>query len=84
MNVEPPLDLGPDGEGFIESVTVGSQVKSGQTNKKARMSLPLVGLAGGLAGGTWAASWLTLRETRGLDAALDGCLMPIPLKDGGF
>ena len=47
VKVEPSLDLGPDGEGFIESVTVGSQVKSGQTNKKARMSLPLVGLAGG-------------------------------------
>ena len=88
VRTEPVLDLDSDGEGFIEATTVGKYVKTGQTAKRSRMSVPMVGIAGGLSGcsarSSWATAWLELRKELGLDAAKDKCLMPVPLKDGGF
>ena len=82
---EPTLDLTEDGSaGYIETDTTGDATKSGNTAKKARLALPIVGLALGLSGEPWAEAWLQIRCLVGLDAAADGCLLREPLVGGTF
>ena len=72
IQVEPILDE-TDGRGaaessFIEATTIGAATKTGNTAKKAKLSIPIVGLFMGFSGEPWARSWLSLRRKLGLDA----------------
>ena len=69
---------------FIEATAVGGHTKTGQTVKKARMAVPMVGLSRGLSDTPWAKSWLKLREAAGLRADRDECLQRDLLLDGTF
>ena len=69
---------------FIEAATTGSETKSGNTAKRARITLPVVGLSFGLSGLPWARSWLSLRSKVGLEASADGCLQRELMTSGGF
>ena len=85
---EPTLDLA-DGPGrelasFIEAVTTGDAMKTGNVAKKARLEMPVVGLAMGISGRAWAPAWLVQRAQCGLNAKADSCLMREPLSDGTF
>ena len=85
---EPILDEteGPGAElcSFIEARTTGSATKTGNTAKRARLSIPLVGLSYGLSGQPWARAWLSLRQKLGLDAHADECLQRELLTSGDF
>ena len=85
---EPEVDTCDDDDGcnfsFVEACTTGSQLKTGNSAAKAKLSFPLVGLAKGLSGECWAESWLEVRERIGHDAGRDGCLQLQPLADGSF
>ena len=79
---EPWLDLDSSGSGFIE---VGAtELKTGRGRARLRRVLPVVGHAQGLTDSPWAEAWLALRADVGLDANVDGTLMPVPLRGGGF
>ena len=85
---EPTLDIA-EGEGrelasFIEAVTTGDAIKTGNVPKLARLQLPVVGLALGVSGRPWAQAWSVLRTRCGLNAQQDACLMREPLIDGTF
>ena len=85
VRVEPTLDEAIDSDplwSFIETSTVGCATKTGQTSKKARLSVPIVGLSRGLADVPWAASWLSLRTKANLRADRDECLQRELLADG--
>ena len=85
--IEPSIDEAPDGDpecSFVEAVTTGDQVKSGNTDAKAKLPLPVVGLARGVTNVQWASAWLTLRASKGFDAAADGTLMREPFSNGEF
>jgi len=69
---------------FIETHVVGSSTKSGNTAKKARLDIPVVGLSYGLSDMPWGFSWLEIRSQLGLDATLDGCLQRDLLASGTF
>ena len=69
---------------FVESFAVGGATKTGQTAKKARMSIPVVGLSRGISDVPWAAAWLNLRKKLGLNAKRDECLQRELLADGSF
>ena len=88
VTAEPTLDLSTDlGKelfSYIETVTSGDAIKTGNTVKKARLAIPMVGLAYGISGEPWAEAWLDIRTTLGLNADEDGCLMRSPLADGSF
>ena len=85
---EPKLDVceGPGRElcSFIESVTTGDACKTGNTSKKARLAIPVTGLAFGVSGKPWAESWLKIRKDLCMDASKDQCLMREPLANGLF
>ena len=82
---EPVLDLAPDGNsGYIEAETLGERTKTGGTTKRAKLLVPIVGHALGLAGVPWAESWLSLRARLGLCATVDGCLQTELLRGGTF
>ena len=85
--VEPLLDEPEDGDpesSFIEAVTQGSQVKTGNTSEKADLALPVVALSRGISDSSWGAAWLGLRAELFLDATEDETLMLEPLADGTF
>ena len=69
---------------FVEASTSGDACKSGNTSKKARLSIPVTGLAYGVAGVPWADAWLRIRRTMKLNASRDSCLMREPLANGTF
>lgn len=48
VSKEPKLDLADDGSGYIEAETTGDATKSDNAVKKARLQVPIVGLALGL------------------------------------
>ena len=75
IRVEPRLDV-DDGQGFVETTAQSEHTKSGQAAKRRRRAVPVAGLAYGLLGGPWAEAWLRARQAAGLDAAVDGTLMP--------
>ena len=85
---EPTLDEldGPNGAeaSFVEAQSTGSQMKTGNTAKRARLLVPVVGLSKGLHDVPWARSWLQLRSKLGLDAATDECLQREPLTNETF
>ena len=56
--------------------------KSWQDDKRRRRAVPVAGLAYGLLGGPWAEVWLRTRQAEGLDAAVDGSLMPARARGG--
>ena len=83
--IEPSLDLSEDrSAGYIEAETTGDATKTGNTIKKARMQVPIVGLAFGLSKVPWAEAWLEIRCLVGLSAPCDECLMREPLANGTF
>ena len=88
IKVEPTLDetVGPGAAeaSFIEATTIGSATKTGNTAKRAKMSIPIVGLSLGLSGEPWARAWLSLRRKLGLDARTDECLQLELFADGTF
>ena len=69
---------------FVESFAVGGATKTGQTAKKARLSIPIVGLSRGISDVPWVAAWLSLRKSLGLDAKRGECLQRELLADGSF
>ena len=77
-----PSSVAPCEASFIEAV--GGKTKAGNVKRRRRLQLPLVGLACGLTGEAWAATWLSLRREHGLDAATDGTMMPAPRRGGGW
>jgi hypothetical protein len=85
---EPVLDTshgnGRELFSFIEATTSGDACKTGNTSKKARLAIPVVGLAYGVSGQPWADAWLRIRKTLRLNASRDACLMREPLADGTF
>jgi len=84
LTLEPYLDLDEKGEGYLESRASPGQYKTGHATKKLGHLLPCVASASGLAGGTWARSWLSLRRRAGLHAERDGSLMPEVLAGWAF
>ena len=87
IKVEPKLDehfLADPICSFVETMAIGGATKTGQTAKKARLSIPIVGLSRGLSDVPWAASWLNIRKTLGLNAERDECLQRELLADGSF
>ena len=85
---EPWLDEseGPDSPecSFVETTTVGSATKTGNSAKKARLTIAIVGLSKGLSGEPWARAWLALRKRLDLDASEDQCLQRELLSTGVF
>ena len=81
INVEPGLDV-ESGQGFIETIAHSELTKSGQAAKRRRRAVPVAGLAYGLLGAPWAEAWLYTRHEEGLDAAIDGTLMPARARGG--
>ena len=79
---EPSLEVDEGEDIYIESKA--ARTKPGSSKKKRRLALPLVGLAAGESGKDWARAWLNARVLAGLDAEVDGHLMPAPLPSGGF
>ena len=77
-----PADVPPTEAAFVE--TVAGKTKAGNVKRRRRLPLPLVGFACGLTGEPWAAAWLALRSEEGLDASVDGTMMPAPRKGGGW
>eukprot|EP00972_Heterocapsa_arctica_P047954 7074716-Heterocapsa_arctica.AAC.1 len=80
--MEPSLDLDLEDIGYIEATSTES--KTSNTARRRRRNLPVVGHAAGLDGKCWAKNWLKERREQGLDAAVDGCLMPVPARGGGW
>ena len=72
---EPKLDVSGS-SGFIETFASSEYVKSGQTKKRRRREIPVVGLAYGVLGAPWASRWLEARASQGLNADVDGTLLP--------
>ena len=58
------------------TVVASERTKSGQTKRRRRREVPMVGLAYGLLGGPWAEAWLKARLAEGLNAAKGGTLFP--------
>ena len=81
---EPIMDLGPDGDGYIEASAKFGKHKTGYHARKAGLALPFVACARGVSGLPWAEAWLKLRASAGLDAEKDGCLMPEVLCDNSL
>ena len=84
---EPVLEEADDNDpecSFLEAVTTGAQIKTGNTSTKADLSLPVVALSRGISDTPWGAAWLDLRGRLFLDAADDESLMLEPLADGSF
>ena len=84
---EPVLEEADDEDpecSFIEAVTTGAQVKTGNTSAKADLALPVVALSRGISDAPWGAAWLALRQKLFLDAEDDESLMLEPLADGSF
>ena len=84
---EPTLDDAEDNDpisSFIEAATIGSELKTGNTDAKSKVRFPVVGLSKGLTNLPWAETWLSLREEIGFSAADDECLMLEPLAEGEF
>ena len=82
VQTEPFLDL-HEGNGFVETSTKGARTKTGQSVKRARRTVPLVGPARGFAEGSWAEAWLRLRAVNSLQAERDGALMLAPRVEEG-
>ena len=86
--LEPWLDeaTGPGAaeSSSVEATTTGAATKSGNTAKKAKLVILVVGLSFGFSGEPWARAWLSLRAKLGLDAAADECLQRELLSDGTF
>ena len=84
VRAEPTLDRDMDGRSiYLEAEVDSERTKTGQSTKRARQTIYLVGLAQGVRGKPWAEHWLRDRRTCGCDAKLDGTLMPQP-QQGGF
>ena len=84
VRTEPTLDFDLDGTAiYLEAEVDSERTKTGQSTKRARQTIHLVGLAQGLRGKPWAQQWLSDRKTTGCDAKVDGTLMPSP-EHGGF
>ena len=84
VRAEPTLDRDMDGRSiYLEAEVDSERTKTGQSTKRARQTIHLVGLAQGLRGKPWAEHWLRDRRTCGCDAKVDGTLMPQP-QQGGF
>ena len=85
--VEPELDDDPEGDAvssFLEAVTTGAKVKTGNTPAKAGLVLPIVALSRGISDLQWGEAWLKIRSSLGHCASADGCLQLEPLADGTF
>ena len=84
---EPTLDEAEDEDplaSFVEAVTTGANVKTGNTPNKSRLQMPIVALSKGVSDLPWGRAWLVLRQAFGHSAELDGCLQREPLSDGSF
>ena len=81
LSHEPTLFL-VEGFGFIKAGVKSDLVKSGQSKKRRRHTVPLVGLATGVLGLPWAETWLKLREQQGLHAHVQGTLFPRLMQTG--
>ena len=85
---EPTLDETEDKHAafssFIEAETTGDKTKTGQTAKRARLLVPVVGLSRGIADTPWARAWLSLRDKLFLNAKTDECLQLELMADGTY
>ena len=87
VRLEPVLDEAADSDpisSFVEASSTGAATKTGQTAKRARLSVPMVALSRGLSDLPWAKSWLSLRANAGLNASEDECLQRELLANGTF
>ena len=73
---EPHLDVDELGEGFIEA---GFLRHKTSFRAKAKTRLPAVAHATGVTGLPWAERWLSARAALGLDANIDGYILPASL-----
>ena len=78
---EPMLDVGPDGEGYVEATT-GETKTSNRKERRLRM-LPMVASATGVSGFKWAATWLKEREKLGLQISHSPLILAVGL-NGSF
>eukprot|EP00971_Amphidinium_carterae_P305142 6063471-Amphidinium_carterae.2 len=79
---EPSLDLAPDGYGFVETETLIAKNINSRVFKHRGMTL--LGLATGVSNIPWAAHWIGLRKTLGLDVSVQGTLLPMRNPEGGW
>ena len=87
ISIEPSLDESPNDDpecSFVEAVTTGDKVKTGNTPAKSKLQLPVVGLSRGVSNLPWAEAWLKLRSDQGFEASKDECLMTEPFANGTF
>jgi hypothetical protein len=63
-----------DGSGFLE--VVADAVKTTRGKRKRRLGFPVVALEWGVGSTPWAPAWLQARADAGLNAKVDGLLMP--------
>ena len=70
-----------DGEaGFLEMKA--AKVKTANTVQKRIRLLPMVAIACGLSGRSWARRWVRVRSVLGHDVSKDGCLQLAPISGG--
>jgi hypothetical protein len=87
VKLEPTIDDAQDGDptcSFVEASTTGDCVKTGNTEEKASLKMPLAGLSKGLSNLPWAEAWLSIRDELSMEATDDECLMLEPLMGGEF
>ena len=81
VQTEPTLDVS-GGQGYIETKATSEHMKTGRAKKRRRREVPIVGLAFGVLGAPWAEAWLAARKAEGLDAVVDGTLVPARSREG--
>ena len=79
ITLEPKID----GE-YFETELAADQHKTGHAHAFKDLVLPVAGFADGVLGAPWCAEWLGARAALGLNAEIDGTLMPAALADGSF
>ena len=84
IDSEPRLDINPStSKGYIDAtaaITKRSQVKM----ETMRMGVEITSHSWGLVEAEWAQAWLEARTQCGMDASVQGCLMPSVDADGDF
>jgi len=79
---EPSLDLGSDGQGYVE--TQMGTLKTTRAKARRNRVLKVAGHTRDHADRNWAVTWLELRKSQGMDVATNRCLQPQPLRGGGW